>query len=365
MTPNSGAACVGGMCVAGQCKPGYGDCNKDPKDGCETNLHIDPNNCVMCGAACDIPNAYASCADGCYSTACKFGFDDCNMNPMDGCETAVRSDPKNCGSCGKSCTMLPNAMAGCANGNCILQSCNQGYADCDKMANNGCEVLVATDANNCGACGNVCPQGTICKQGGCTCPNCNIPNASAKCVNNICVFDKCNPGFADCNNNTADGCEINLLFDTKNCTQCGMACPQGQICNNGVCGTLPAGCMATANMKIAICISDKKVNTYQTAGHCNACTEKGLTNACVDVASCTQWYTNNIVEQLYNVRTGQVCVAKQQQSGGCGFGEIMTVAYQPAGVCPTPQDCNTINWANCATGTGAFDAYIYGVCNLP
>ncbi|HEV8167497.1 MAG TPA: Dickkopf N-terminal cysteine-rich domain-containing protein, partial [Actinomycetota bacterium] len=97
MTPNSGAACVGGMCVAGQCKPGYGDCNKDPKDGCETNLHIDPNNCVMCGAACDIPNAYASCADGCYSTACKFGFDDCNMNPMDGCETAVRSDPKNCG----------------------------------------------------------------------------------------------------------------------------------------------------------------------------------------------------------------------------------------------------------------------------
>jgi hypothetical protein len=228
--------CVAGACAAAACDPGWGDCNKDPKDGCESNLHADPNNCTGCGAVCDVKNAYSGCADGCYMTACKWGFDDCNNNGMDGCETAVLSDPKNCGSCGKSCANLPNAMAGCVNGNCVLSSCNQGFADCDKDPNNGCEALIATDVKNCGSCGNACAQGLICKQGGCTCPNCNIPNASALCVNNMCVFDKCNPGFADCNNNKADGCEVNLTNDKNNCGQCGTVCPlQTPYCGNSMC----------------------------------------------------------------------------------------------------------------------------------
>jgi hypothetical protein len=222
---HSAATCAAGQCAPGKCDPGWGDCNKDPKDGCEANLHADPMNCTACGAACNIQNAYVGCSDGCYSTACKWGFDDCNNNPMDGCETSVLSDAKNCGSCGKSCGNLANAMAGCTNGNCVLSSCTQGYADCDKLANNGCEVKTTTDVNNCGACGNVCPQGNICVGGGCTCPMCNIPNASAKCVNNMCVFDKCNPGFADCDNNIANGCEINIFSDAKNCGSCANVCP--------------------------------------------------------------------------------------------------------------------------------------------
>jgi hypothetical protein len=251
-TAHASATCAGGQCAAGKCEPGWGDCNQDPKDGCEANLHADPANCTACGAACDIKNAYAGCSDGCYATACKWGFDDCNMNPMDGCETSVLADVKNCGTCGKSCANLANAMAGCVSGNCVLSSCNLGYADCDKNAGNGCEVLVATDVNNCGACGNVCPQGTICKQGGCTCAMCNIPNASALCVNNMCVFDKCNPGFADCNNNKADGCEVSLNTDKNNCSQCGMVCPlNAPFCANGQCVSqscpnnpqwMPVGC---------------------------------------------------------------------------------------------------------------------------
>jgi hypothetical protein len=229
------ATCAAGQCAPGKCDPGWGDCNKDAKDGCEANLHADPMNCTACGAVCDIKNAYAGCSDGCYSSACKWGFDDCNMNPMDGCETSVLSDVKNCGACAKSCQNLANAAAGCVSGNCVLAQCTFGYADCDKMAANGCEVKLTTDVSNCGACGNVCAQGNICVGGGCTCPMCNIPNASAKCINNMCVFDQCNPGYANCNNNTADGCEVNIGGDSANCGACGNACQMGLVCANSMC----------------------------------------------------------------------------------------------------------------------------------
>jgi hypothetical protein len=237
---HAASTCNAGQCAPGQCDDGWGDCNKDPKDGCETNLHADPDNCQMCGTACNIKNAYNGCSDGCYMTACKWGFDDCNQNAMDGCETSVLSDSKNCGACQKSCANLPNAVAGCLNGGCVLASCTVGYADCNGNPNDGCEVKTSTDINNCGKCANVCPQGNICVGGGCTCPMCNIPNASAKCVNNMCVFDKCNPGFGDCNNNTADGCEVNLQQDKNNCGACGNVCPLNlPNCGNSMCNAAP------------------------------------------------------------------------------------------------------------------------------
>jgi hypothetical protein len=244
------AACAAGQCQPGKCDPGWGDCNRDPNDGCEANLHADPMNCTACGAACNIRNAYNGCADGCYMTACMFGFDDCNMNPMDGCETVVRSDPKNCGSCGKSCALLPNAMAGCVNGNCVLSSCNAGYADCDQMANTGCEVQIATDAKNCGKCGNVCAQGLVCINGGCTCPNCNFAHATSVCVNNVCTLDQCNAGWGNCDNNAANGCETNLDNDAANCGKCGTVCPMNTpFCGMSVCVVAPLGCFRTTDVQ--------------------------------------------------------------------------------------------------------------------
>src|SRR5438128_12624349 len=65
--PNAQSTCVGGQCQTGSCTTGYGDCNKDPKDGCEANLHVDPNNCTLCGMACGLPHAITGCSDGCYA----------------------------------------------------------------------------------------------------------------------------------------------------------------------------------------------------------------------------------------------------------------------------------------------------------
>ncbi len=226
MAPHARSTCAAGACGLGACNSGWGDCNKDPKDGCETSLHTDVNNCGMCGMVCAIPNAVAGCADGCYLAACQYGFADCNMDPKDGCEQSVSNDANNCGGCGMKCGAVPNGQASCVNASCQLASCNPGFLDCDHNPANGCEVAVATDTNNCGACGNICPMGNVCKGGACTCPMCNIPNASAKCINNQCVFDRCNPGYTDCNMNLQDGCEAYTDGDPKNCGGCGIVCPQ-------------------------------------------------------------------------------------------------------------------------------------------
>ncbi len=163
------AACAGGQCVQGACDPGWGDCDGDPANGCEANLHVDVANCTACGASCDLPNTIVGCSDGCYVSACKFGFDDCNGDPMDGCEQSVLTDPNNCGACGNSCAGLPNAQANCVNGNCVFGACNAGFADCDGVAQNGCEVNVNFDPKNCGGCGKVCPMNTpSCGNGTCT-----------------------------------------------------------------------------------------------------------------------------------------------------------------------------------------------------
>ncbi len=239
-TTHATSACAGGECGLGACEAGWGDCDHDAKNGCETNLHVDAANCTACGMACALPHGVTACADGCYLAACEFGFDDCNGDPSDGCEQSVLDDANNCGGCGVRCAAVPNGQASCVNATCELTSCNQGFLDCDHDANNGCEVQGATDAKNCGACGVACAPGQVCKGGGCTCPMCNFPNASASCVNNQCVFEQCNPGYTNCDQNTQNGCEVFTDGDPKNCGGCGNVCPQNLPgCLKGQCVASP------------------------------------------------------------------------------------------------------------------------------
>ncbi len=166
---NASGTCAAGQCGPPACDPGWGDCDGNPANGCEANLHVDPMNCTACGTTCALKNAINACADGCYVAACMFGFDDCNGDASDGCELSVLSDPNNCGGCGQSCTKVPHATAACTNGNCVLGKCDAGYANCDGIAANGCEVNLLSDANNCSACGMACPMNLPnCGNGTCT-----------------------------------------------------------------------------------------------------------------------------------------------------------------------------------------------------
>ncbi len=257
MAVNATATCgKNGMCEITSCSPGFGDCDAQYNDGCEVNLETDDNNCGSCGTACGngkackngmcadacgpcmAANATAGC-DGngqCHIIQCNPGFVDCNLVYADGCEMDVRSDQKNCGGCGNMCIngpcvngmcqmnacgncMAPNAKPGCVNNQCAIISCLIGFADCDTLYADGCEVDTTSDVNNCGGCGGAC----------------KFPNAMAACVNSQCEVAGCQAGFADCDGNHLNGCEVNIASDANNCGGCGIACGMNLVCVNGAC----------------------------------------------------------------------------------------------------------------------------------
>jgi hypothetical protein len=96
-------------------------------------------------------------------------------------------------------------------------TCPAGYADCNGLASDGCEMKIDDNVYNCGGCNRAC-----------------VPdNGSPSCVASKCVFD-CTPGWADCDQSGSNGCEADLTADPKNCGACGHSC-QGGACKDGVC----------------------------------------------------------------------------------------------------------------------------------
>ncbi len=62
---------------------------------------------------------------------------------------------------------IENGEGACRNGAIAVTACNQGFADCDAKADNGCETDFMRDNDNCGRCGNACPSLEICIAGIC------------------------------------------------------------------------------------------------------------------------------------------------------------------------------------------------------
>jgi hypothetical protein len=261
--PNAMAGCVMGGCTLGMCTQGFGDCDGQLGNGCESFLGGDLANCGKCGNKCgNVPNGTAACVVGmCTIASCTNGFTDCDKQYNDGCESNTASDINNCGFCGVVCNGGgPHTTgAACVNGMCAL-ACVNGYADCDKMSNDGCEAVVQNDINNCGGCGVPCTKGA------------NV--ASVTCTNAMCGIGSCNPGFNDCDMQYADGCEANFTNDPNNCGGCGMKCPLNanvatDKCTNSACG------VATCNAGFADCdgnfANGCEINTTTDSNHCGNC----------------------------------------------------------------------------------------------
>jgi hypothetical protein len=254
--PNATASCVGGACQVGVCSPGYFNCNNLSADGCEVYVLGDANNCGACGNVCSFPNASGTCSNGtCQFGACNPGYADCNNNPADGCEVYVLGDANNCGACGNVCT-FPNATGTCSSGTCQLNACNAGYADCNNNPADGCEVNASNNANNCGGCGVVCSSNNI----------------TPSCGGGLCN-GSCNTGFLDCNGNKqTDGCEVNVSNNVNNCGGCGIVCSSNNItpsCGGGVCnGTCSTGFLdCNGNKQTDGC----EVNSNTNNNNCGTC----------------------------------------------------------------------------------------------
>jgi Lamin Tail Domain len=313
---NLSRACTSGVCSY-VCNSGFADCNGPQAghidDGCETVISADVNNCGGCGVSCQAQNGSNPCVNSVCTPQCSIGFGNCDGNPINGCETATSVDIANCGACGTVCAQI-HASNACVSGVCV-PTCASGYADCDGNPNNGCETPT-TSVNNCGGCGVTClaQNGTTsCVSGTCTpicttgygdcdgspsngcetqtsvspdhcgaCGNaCAVAHTQTSCVSGTCAVVSCDAYYFDNNKNAADGCEYRCDFvtptsevcddadndcdgqvdedfdkqsDPNNCGTCGTTCgtSTGGLCCSGTCRSSdPSNCGACGRSCVA------------------------------------------------------------------------------------------------------------------
>lgn len=103
---------------------------------CDTQK--DPLNCGVCGHVCPTgPKGVASCSSGNCVLSCDNGWGDCNGNVLDGCETDLASATDHCGACDRDCRT------------CGGTTCSQSKCDAASYATaEGAITLMTVDADH-------------------------------------------------------------------------------------------------------------------------------------------------------------------------------------------------------------------------
>jgi hypothetical protein len=224
---NAVPVCGSGMCQVAACIPGFVNLDGIASNGCELactvsnggveicdnldnncngqtdegfNLSNNVNNCGACGNVCNAANVTSStCSTGmCNVLTCGAGFGNCDNAFPNGCEVNTTNSTNNCGACGNVCSVA-NGTPQCQTSACRVASCNTGFANCDNVVANGCEINTTNNTNNCGMCGTVCA----------------FANAAATCATSACAMGACNPGFVNLDGNPANGCEYSCTFTSS------------------------------------------------------------------------------------------------------------------------------------------------------
>ncbi|KAG0603543.1 hypothetical protein M758_10G101300 [Ceratodon purpureus] len=343
---NTKSTCVNGKCGFVCSKSQWQDCDNDINavngNGCETNVDCDPVNCGGCGIICPAPAnstprclkggrcsfqcnkgfklqidntcvpATTKCGSGCKppgpntdsvcqggkcKSVCHQGFQDCDADAAGICEANVMEDVYNCGSCNKQCPKpdlnLLSKFSGydyatCSNGTCGVACGVNHHANCDGVATNGCETDLMNAVSNCGTCGNACAE---------------PPNTTgAACISGVCGYLDCSEGFADCDGDASNGCEIDISPTVENgCSDSG-SCPGAVVNSNPPCRVPPntggAKCKGGNLCAYTECLpgfidcdgdvsngceadtSDPDWDSYYTRQYCGICKQ---TDACNDI----------------------------------------------------------------------------------
>lgn len=196
------------------------------------------------------------------------------------------------------------------------------------------------DGGECGTgqmlCNNACVSITdpLYGCGNPACTPCSVGHATAACQGRTCVVGACDPGFADCDKNPANGCEVDLS-KASSCGACNAVCPAtAPVCApSGTTFACTTGCPSTAPL---LCGAEC-VDPSTSENHCGGCN-----TACPTVANSKSACT-----------AGQCTFTCNSGFNKCGAG--CTVATDPTAcgptctICPTPPNAAPLCSNNACT----------------
>lgn len=314
-----------GACCGGTCK----------------DLSFDVKNCGACGRTCKsgewCNHGYCEAEVTCDATnsdlTCNLASGRAGVCCEGSCVDPHSAD--NCGRCGAACPpgATCNSSGGCVNatggsayclkssdcsggricqaGRCVKSTCAPGASgaacafgatrrgDLGTCCNGEC-VDLGQDKDSCGQCGKVCPTG-LCVGGQCmpsagaSCPFGGCSNGFS-CVEGNCVPTACAigpmSGFcpgpsgdlgACCDQFFSATCK-SIKSDNDNCGGCGVRCPSGQTCQNGVCSGASGLCqdgheggfcdLGTSEAKL--CCGGACADTRSDVKNCGRCGQSCL-----------------------------------------------------------------------------------------
>lgn len=286
------------------------------------------------GATCDSTYSSSEALDG-HCWPCEPGT------------VCVKPSGASTGTCQRACDPAnPQASCPCEGFRCIMATASTpagSYCDQCAASQNACAVMGGGTAPCCDPSAQCNPStgGVCCRPGGTACTAssecCGGAHGTATCAAGSCAL-QCAAGWADCNHNPADGCEVNLQTSTSNCGSCSHACPAGPAGGSEVC--VAGACMPHCPTGLSLC-GGTCLNLQSDTHNCGSCGHvcpagpTGGSEVCM-AGTCAPHCPSGLTV------CGNSCINLQTSTNNCG---------SCGHVCPGGQPCTS---GACAPNCGAW-----------